>query len=91
MLDLIVTKAYKRSYKLMARRGYDMSLLDEVIAVLREEMELAPKYRDHALHGKHNGYRECHVEPDWLLVYLIRKNALTLTLIETGTHSDIFE
>lgn len=85
-----VTSAYKKSYKLMKRRGLDLSELDEVIDTLRQGKQLDEKYRDHGLAGDFVGFRECHVRPDWLLIYLIEDDILTLTLVDTGTHSDLF-
>jgi mRNA interferase YafQ len=83
------TSAYKRSYKLMKKRGLDLSLLDEVINDLRQGKTLQEKYRDHELKGKLKGFRECHIQPDWLLIYLIEDDILTLTLVDTGSHSDL--
>ncbi len=84
------TSAFKRGYKLMARRGYDMALLDKVIDTIRRGERLGEKYRDHELTGKYRGFRECHVKPDWLLIYIIEDDVLVLTLTETGTHADLF-
>lgn len=84
------TTAYKRAYKLMKKRGADMALLDDVVDRLRRGETLAPRYRDHGLSGKFQGFRECHIKPDWLLVYLIENDVLTLTLVDTGSHADIF-
>ena len=85
------TTAYKKSYKLMKKRGLDLSLLDEVVDVLHRRLTLDEKYRDHELTGSFKGFRECHIKPDWLLIYLIENDVLTLTLVDTGTHSDIFK
>lgn len=85
------TTAYKKSYKLMKKRGMDLSLLDDVVDLLRQGKQLDSKYHDHALSGKFKDFRECHIKPDWLLVYLIENDVLTLTLVDTGTHSDIFK
>lgn len=67
----------------------DLSFLDEVIALLQNGGKLDPKFRDHELQGQFKGFRECHVKPDWLLIYLIERGVLTLTLVDTGTHSEI--
>ena len=91
MYQVKFTTAYKKSYKLMKKRGLDLSLLDEVVDLLRQGKQLDEKYRDHSLSGKFSGFRECHVKPDWLLVYLIENDVLTLTLVDTGSHSDIFK
>lgn len=85
------TTAFKKSYKLMKKRGLDITLLDDVIDQLRQGQQLEAKYRDHALTGSFNGFRECHVRPDWLLVYAIENDVLVLTLVDTGTHADIFK
>ena len=74
----------------MKKRGLDLSLLDNIVDTLRQGKQLEAKYRDHELSGKFKGFRECHIKPDWLLVYLIENDILTLTLVDTGTHADIF-
>ena len=91
MYQVKFTAAYKKSYKVMKKRGLDLSLLDEVVDLLRQGKRLNEKYRDHALSGNFAGFRECHIQPDWLLVYLIENDVLTLTLVDTGSHSDIFK
>jgi mRNA interferase YafQ len=91
MLNIKFTTTYKKSYKLMKKRGLDLSLLDEVIEMLRLGMVLPEKYRDHELKGKFAGFRECHIRPDWLLIYLIENDILTLTLVDTGTHADLLD
>lgn len=75
----------------MKKRGFDISLLDDVVDLLRQGRQLDEKYRDHGLSGNFAGFRECHIKPDWLLVYLIEDDVLTLTLVDTGSHSDIFK
>ena len=74
----------------MIKRGLDVSLLDKVIDDLRRGNILDEKYKDHPLSGTYAGLRECHIKPDWLLVYWISNDTVTLTLVNTGTHSDIF-
>ena len=90
MLELIMTNQFKKDLKRVKKRGKDLSLLKEVLQLLREEQILEEKYRDHALTGDYIGFRECHVQPDWLLVYRIENDILVLTLSRTGTHSDLF-
>lgn len=90
MYTVKFTTAFKKSYKLMKKRGLDLSLLDETVDKLRQGIALEERYRDHELSGNFKGFRECHIKPDWLLVYLIENDILTLTLVDTGTHSDIF-
>lgn len=74
----------------MKKRGLDIRLLDNVIDMLRQGQTLDIKYRDHALTGNYEGYRECHIKQDWLLIYYIENDILTLTLSDTGSHSDLF-
>lgn len=74
----------------MKKRGYDMSLLNDVIDTLRQGRPLAEKYRNHQLTGEFVEYYECHIKPDWLLIYLIEDDIMTLSLINTGSHSDLF-
>lgn len=81
---------FKKDYKLIKRRGYDTTLLREVIDRLADGQPLPEKYCDHALNGNFAGLRECHILPDWLLVYRIERERLILALTRTGTHSDIF-
>ena len=89
--EIKFTSTYKKSYKLMKKRGLDISELDNAVAVLAEGKALNEKYRDHALTGNLAGFRECHIKPDWLLIYLIENDILTLTLVDTGSHADVFE
>lgn len=91
MYTVKFTTAYKKSYKRMKKRGLDLSLLNDVVDTLRQGKQLDEKYRDHGLSGNFQGFRECHIKPDWLLVYLIENDILTLTLVDTGSHADIFK
>ena len=86
MYKVKITNIFKRSYKLMKKRGLDISLLDKVIDDIRQGKELDIKYRNHELKGKFKGFYECHIQPDWLLIYLIENDILTLTLVDTGSH-----
>jgi mRNA interferase YafQ len=81
---------FKRQRKLLIKRGYDISLLDEVVIMLANGEILPEKYHDHALSGDRKGCRDCHIRPDWLLIYERNDDVLTLLLCETGTHADIF-
>lgn len=87
---LEISSKFKKDYKLAKKRGYDMTLLQEVIDLLANGETLPDKYRDHSLTGGYNGYRECHILPDWLLIYRIENDLLILGLTRTGTHSDLF-
>ncbi len=77
--------------RLAAKRGLDISLLEEIVEKLQLGITLDAKYKDHSLSGNYKGCRECHIQPDWLLVYLIENDILTLTLVDTGTHADLFK
>jgi mRNA interferase YafQ len=89
MLTLKTTTQFRKDYKLMKKRGYKMELLEDVLYALLIEKPLAKKYRDHALAGNYNGFRECHILPDWLLIYQIDSKMLLLVASRTGTHSDL--
>ena len=84
------TSQFKKDYKLAKRRGLNLSLLKKIISQLANGVQLDEKYRDHDLSGDWKGHRECHIQPDWLLVYRIEDDVLILTLSRTGTHSDLF-
>ena len=88
--ELILTGKFKKSLKLARKRGLDISLLDDIVTMLQNNIPLEEKYRDHELKGKYQGFRECHIQPDWLLVYRMENDVLVLTLTRTGTHSDLF-
>ena len=81
---------FLKDIKLAKKRKLNMSILHDVIEQLRTGQKLDKKHRDHQLTGDYAGYRECHIQPDWLLVYKIEQNIMTLTLMRTGTHSDLF-
>jgi len=90
LLELKKTSRFRKDLKRMVKRRLDIDLLDEIIGTLRERKPLDPKHRDHALTGDYAGFRECHIQPDWLLIYLIDGENLILTASRTGTHSDLF-
>lgn len=90
MLTIKYQAAFKRDYKRIKKRGYDMSLLEKVIGILAEGKPLPSQYKDHGLSGDYKGCRECHIAPDWLLVYEVIGQELLLYLTRPGTHSDIF-
>ncbi len=87
---IVPTGKFKRDLKVAIKRGYDISLLDTVVSMLINGEKLPVKYKDHALIGNFKKYRECHITPDWLLIYELSDHELILYLIRTGTHSDIF-
>jgi mRNA interferase YafQ len=84
------TSKFKKDYKLAVKRGLKISLLIDVIEMLIEGKQLPAEYNDHSLSGNWVGHRECHIQPDWLLVYYYSEDELILTLTRTGTHSDLF-
>ena len=92
MLKAEFTGQFKKDYKLAKKRGSNPDKLQNIITMLMNEQSLPEKYRDHALTSSRNykNMRECHIEPDWLLVYKIERERLILKLIRTGSHSDLF-
>ena len=88
--DIVWTTQFKKDYKLAVKRKLDISLLDDVIRALSRGETLPEKNKDHGLSGKWSGHRECHILPDWLLIYKVVRETLILELIRTGSHSDLF-
>lgn len=84
------TRRFKKDLKLAKKQGKDLKKLYDVIEPLANGEPLAEKYRDHALQGEYEGSRECHIEPDWLLIYEIRGDVLILMLYRLGSHADLF-
>ena len=85
------TTKFKKDYKLAKKRGLDMRLLEYVIDELLLGHTLDAKYLDHPLHGDYEGFNECHIQPDWLLIYGKDEENLILTEVRTGTHTDLFK
>ncbi len=92
MLKIEFTGQFKKDYKLAIKRGCNPEKLQDVINILVNEKTLPQKYKDHPLTNSRNyqNMRECHIEPDWLLVYKVYQDVLVLRLIRTGSHSDLF-
>ena len=90
MLTPLFRGSYKRERKLMQKRGKDMDKLTEVMDLLINEQPLLPKHENHPLHGGYQGWMECHVEPDWLLIYRIDEDNRKVVFYRTGSHSDLF-
>ena len=88
--ELELTHQYLKDLKLARKRGLDENKLNEIILKLIKGEELPPKNRDHNLSGDYKGFRECHISPDWLLIYGRDITVKIITLIRTGTHSDLF-
>ena len=89
-LNVIWTTQFKKDYKKASKRNLPIGLLDDIIWKLAAGEKLPEKNRDHALSGNWAGFRECHILPDWLLIYRIEADILVLTLARTGTHGDLF-
>ncbi len=87
--SLILTSRFKKGMKRALKRGLDRSLMISVVNTLLSGVPLDPKYKDHRLKGRLKGMRECHLNDDWLLVYTIEDDVLTITLIDTGTHEEV--
>ena len=85
-----LTNKFKKDYKIIEKQGKNIKKLVEVIEMLAEGKQLDSKYKDHSLIGNYKGYRECHIEADWLLIYKKFDNILVLILLRTGSHSELF-
>ncbi len=90
MRKLEITTKFKKDAKLAKRRGLDIEKLNTVINLLRADEVLPEKYQDHILSGEYHGHGECHIQPDWLLIYRKSTDGLILTAVRTGSHSDLF-
>ena len=90
MLNIVLSNRFKKDLKIISKRNYNLDLLDEVVSTLAEQKPLPEKNKDHPLTGDYIGFRECHIQPDWLLVYRVEDEDLILFLSRTGTHSDLF-
>lgn len=84
------TPTFKKDFKLAQKQGLDLNKLKEIITLLANGEPLPPKNKDHQLKGNYKGHRECHIEPDWLLIYKIQDDMLILSLVRTGSHSKLF-
>lgn len=90
MFKIVSSKQFKKDLKQAQKRGFKIEALRKIVNTLAAGEKLETKYRDHDLRGEYQGFRECHIEPDWLLVYQIYGDLLELYLLRTGTHSDLF-
>ena len=91
MLNVRYTVQFKKDYKLAVKRGYNPKELEKVIDLLKTGESLPQIYKDHPLSGEWKNYRDCHIRPDWILIYRIIEDSLILELSRTGTHSDLFK
>ena len=90
MYKTVTTNRFEKDFQKAIKRGKDIKKLKKVMRTLSEGKALAPKYRDHPLKGKYRDHRECHIEPDWLLIYKIDIDRGLIIFERTGTHSDLF-
>ena len=91
MLDVVLSNRFKKDLKLAAKRGLDLAELEAVVNRLAAQQPLPDKNRDHTLTGDYIGFRECHIRPDWLLVYRVDGEDLVLFLFRTGSHTDLLD
>lgn len=90
MYSIRFTKRFKKDVKRCKKRGYNLSELEDAIDILQNQGKLPPKFKAHVLSGQYAGLWECHLKPDWLVVWDQNDDTLTLLFIATGTHSDLF-
>lgn len=90
MYEIKPSTKFQKDLKHVQRRGYDISLLTEILKMLAAGEPLPAKNKDHALVGNYEGCRECHITPDWLLIYEVVEETVILYLTRTGSHSDLF-
>lgn len=90
MLKVRYSSKFKKDFKTIVKRGYDQSKFQDVVTMLRNREQLPSELCDHPLKGDYIGHRECHIMSDWLLVYKVEEDMLTLSLTRTGSHSDLF-
>ena len=91
MMEIKTTSKFRKDLKQAKRKGLNIALLQKVIDDLATGKKLDERHHDHALTGKWSSFRECHIQPDWLLIYNISGDTLILTLVRTGSHSDLFK
>ena len=91
MYEVVLSNRFRKDLKLAAKRGCDLALLNSIVDRLAQGETLPAKHRDHSLAGDYIGFRECHIQPDWLLIYRTEGEALMLFLMRTGTHADLFD
>lgn len=90
MYKIIATNQFRKDVKKAKKRGYNIDELEQAVDMLAKGKVLPKQYSDHFLTGNYLGYKECHIKPDWLLIYKIDNDFLVLTLARTGSHSDLF-
>lgn len=90
MLNIVIENSFQRDLKLCKKRGYKLNKIHETITLLANEEKLPARFHNHRLSGNYEGFWECHIEPDWLLIYSVDLEKNTLYLVYTGTHSDLY-
>jgi mRNA interferase YafQ len=90
MYQINYTTKFKKDFKVVSKRNYDLQLLKQIIALLIETGTVSEKYNPHKLRGKYNDNMECHIQSDWLLIWIIDDESNEIWLVRTGTHSDLF-
>ena len=90
MYAIEYTTRFRRSFRKYIKRGLDAAVFEQAVRCLQISGKLPPEYRPHKLSGKYSGYWECHLQPDWLLIWLQDDHRLVLQLVDTGTHADLF-
>lgn len=90
MLDIKTTHQFMKDLKVAKKRGLDISKLNEVVRLIAMQEPLPAKNKDHKLSGEYSGCKECHIQPDWLLIYKVKDTVNILNLVRTGSHSDLF-
>lgn len=90
MLTIKYHTMFKKDFNKIKKRGYDISRLEKIVELLANEVPLPEQFKDHNLSGNYNGFRECNIASDWLLIYQVNNNELVLVLSRTGSHSDLF-
>ncbi len=90
-LSFSIDREVQKRIEISKKRGLNIALLDSIVEKLLQGIPLEEKNRDHELKGELKNFRECHIQPDWLLIYLLENDILTLTLVDTGTHADLFD
>ncbi len=90
MYKISYTRKFDKSFDMCAKRGYDMKVIKEAMEILEEKGELPARYKTHKLTGEYKGCLECHLKPNWLLVWEKHDGELVMLMIDTGTHSDLF-
>lgn len=91
MLAIRYTSKFKKDLKLAKKQGRDLEKLKQALATIAAGRQLPEHFRDHALQGDYFGHRECHIEPDWLLIYRLEADELVLTAVRAGSHSELFQ